>query len=138
MDTVQTFQNTFSLSQSLDTASKLSNLYFIVKLTTKFGNFNLLFQKQNFLNCFLRKNEPFSQKERWLPNLRQQKLIARPWAGLTKQFYKSVPEMYFKMYKFVLKLTSVCNVIYKWIYKCCSVLISVLCLTVIVTVIFRQ
>ena len=63
LDTVQTFQNIFSLSQSLDTASKLSNLYFIVKLTMKFGNFNLLFQKQNVPIAFYAKMNLFLKKK---------------------------------------------------------------------------
>jgi hypothetical protein len=45
------------------------------------GNFKFIFTTKRFRNknCFLRTfyaiNKPFSQKERWMPNLRQQ--IAR-------------------------------------------------------------
>jgi hypothetical protein len=36
---------------------------------------------------------------------------------IRQNFLQKVPEMYFKMYKFVLKLTNVRNVIYKRIYN---------------------
>jgi len=48
---------------------------FYVALECNFTGFKLKFStftQQNFFYCFLRKNEPFSQKERWMPNLRQQ------------------------------------------------------------------
>ncbi len=80
-------------------------------------------------------------KERWMP-LRQQtlvdqlfastKLVASPWAGLTKQLYKQFPKglLYVQVvYKYIVNFTSdlksSLSEIYKLLYKCHSVLISV-------------
>jgi hypothetical protein len=63
--------------------------------------------------------------------LRQQKLFASPWAGLTKQILQIVPE------RTIICASNLQVNFYN--YKCRSVLISILRLTVILTVIlFRS